>query len=116
MGFLGGPLVRHASIRYRTAHPFRVFPCPSRFRGLLISRSQKYVSNVCLYSSWNVVRCFIFDHLYIGGMDPRCKICIFMGKTDPEAPKHKQQVLILGYCLISNRNVACHKKMRLSFL
>lgn len=43
-------------------------------------------------------------------MDPRCKICIFMGKTDPEAPKHKQQVLILGYCLISNRNVACQKK------
>ena len=43
-------------------------------------------------------------------MDPRCKICIFMGKTDPEAPKHKQQVLILSYCLIANRNVACHKK------
>ena len=26
-------------------------------------------------------------------MDPRCKICIFMGKTDPDAPKHKQQVM-----------------------
>ena len=25
-------------------------------------------------------------------MDPRCKICIFMGKTDPDSPKHKQQV------------------------
>lgn len=30
-----------------------------------------------------------------GGMDPRCKICIFMGKTDPNADKHKQQAMIL---------------------
>lgn len=30
-----------------------------------------------------------------GGMDPRCKILIFMGKTDPEAPRHKQQSMIL---------------------
>ena len=30
-------------------------------------------------------------------MDPRCQICIFMGKTDPEAPKHKQQVMIDFY-------------------
>ena len=31
-------------------------------------------------------------HGAIGGMDPRCEICIFMGKTDLNAPKHKQQV------------------------
>ena len=30
-----------------------------------------------------------------GAGDPRCKILIFMGKTDPEAPKHKQQSMIL---------------------
>lgn len=30
-----------------------------------------------------------------GACDPRCKICIFMGKTDPQAPKHKQQSMIL---------------------
>jgi acyl-CoA dehydrogenase len=30
-----------------------------------------------------------------GGGDPRCKIAIFMGKTDPSAPKHKQQSMIL---------------------
>ena len=30
-----------------------------------------------------------------GAGDPRCKIAIFMGKTDPEAPKHKQQSMIL---------------------
>ncbi|KAM4052325.1 acyl-CoA dehydrogenase family member 10 isoform 1-T2 [Anomaloglossus baeobatrachus] len=30
-----------------------------------------------------------------GALDPRCKICIFMGKTDPEAPRHKQQTMIL---------------------
>jgi acyl-CoA dehydrogenase len=30
-----------------------------------------------------------------GGMDPRCKIFIFMGKTDPDGPRHKQQSMIL---------------------
>src|SRR4029077_6004654 len=30
-----------------------------------------------------------------GAGDPRCKIFIFMGKTDPSAPKHKQQSMIL---------------------
>ena len=30
-----------------------------------------------------------------GAMDPRCKICIFMGKTDPSALKHQQQSMIL---------------------
>jgi len=27
--------------------------------------------------------------------DPRCKVIIFMGKTDPKAPKHKQQSMIV---------------------
>jgi acyl-CoA dehydrogenase len=43
------------------------------------------------------------DHYIINGRkwwssgagDPRCKIAIFMGKTDPTAPKHKQQSMIL---------------------
>ena len=43
------------------------------------------------------------DHYVINGRkwwssgagDPRCKIAIFMGKTDPGAPKHKQQSMIL---------------------
>ncbi|MGY6645176.1 MAG: acyl-CoA dehydrogenase [Salinarimonas sp.] len=30
-----------------------------------------------------------------GAMDPRCKIAILMGKTDPDAEKHKQQSMIL---------------------
>jgi len=30
-----------------------------------------------------------------GAGDPRCKIAIFMGKTDPTAAKHKQQSMIL---------------------
>ncbi|HEV2603922.1 MAG TPA: acyl-CoA dehydrogenase [Microvirga sp.] len=30
-----------------------------------------------------------------GAMDPRCKIAIVMGKTDPSAPKHQQQSMIL---------------------
>jgi acyl-CoA dehydrogenase len=30
-----------------------------------------------------------------GAGDPRCKICIFMGKSDPDGPAHKQQSMIL---------------------
>jgi acyl-CoA dehydrogenase len=30
-----------------------------------------------------------------GAGDPRCKICIFMGKSDPKAERHKQQSMIL---------------------
>jgi acyl-CoA dehydrogenase len=30
-----------------------------------------------------------------GAGDPRCKIIIFMGKTDPEAPRHEQQSMVL---------------------
>ncbi|HEY2977852.1 MAG TPA: acyl-CoA dehydrogenase family protein [Burkholderiaceae bacterium] len=30
-----------------------------------------------------------------GGGDPRCKVMIFMGKTDPSAPRHSQQSMIL---------------------
>jgi acyl-CoA dehydrogenase len=43
------------------------------------------------------------DHYVINGRkwwssgagDPRCKIAIFMGKTDPKAPTHKQQSMIV---------------------
>src|SRR5215213_7521211 len=30
-----------------------------------------------------------------GAGDPRCRISIFMGKTDPDAPRHEQQSMIL---------------------
>ena len=30
-----------------------------------------------------------------GAGDPRCKVCIFMGKTDPTAPQHKQQSMLV---------------------
>jgi acyl-CoA dehydrogenase len=30
-----------------------------------------------------------------GAGDPRCKLCIFMGKTSPSAPPHQQQSMIL---------------------
>src|SRR6266567_3351327 len=30
-----------------------------------------------------------------GAGDPRCEIAIFMGKTDPSAPRHKQQSMLL---------------------
>ena len=43
------------------------------------------------------------DHYLINGRkwwssgagDPRCKVAIFMGKSDPAAPKHKQQSMIV---------------------
>jgi acyl-CoA dehydrogenase len=31
-----------------------------------------------------------------GAGDPRCAVAVFMGKTDPTAPKHKQQSMILA--------------------
>jgi acyl-CoA dehydrogenase len=30
-----------------------------------------------------------------GAGDPRCKVAIFLGKTDPEAPTHRQQSMVL---------------------
>ena len=30
-----------------------------------------------------------------GAMDPRTKICVFMGKNDPSAARHKQQSMVL---------------------
>jgi len=34
-------------------------------------------------------------HWTSGAMDPRCRVLIVMGKTDPRAPKHKAQSMIL---------------------
>ncbi|HXF27207.1 MAG TPA: acyl-CoA dehydrogenase family protein [Bryobacteraceae bacterium] len=31
-----------------------------------------------------------------GAGDPRCRLCIFMGKTDPGAERHKQQSMVLA--------------------
>ena len=39
---------------------------------------------------WRATRCYSS-----GAPDPRCKIFIVMGKSDPEAPKHSQQSMIL---------------------
>jgi acyl-CoA dehydrogenase len=30
-----------------------------------------------------------------GAMDPRCELFIFMGKTDPDGPRHQQQSMVL---------------------
>ena len=30
-----------------------------------------------------------------GAMDPRCRLLVVMGKTDPEAPSHRQQTMVL---------------------
>ncbi|XP_068937520.1 acyl-CoA dehydrogenase family member 10 isoform X2 [Petaurus breviceps papuanus] len=30
-----------------------------------------------------------------GILDPRCQLCVFMGKTDPNAPRHQQQSILL---------------------
>lgn len=34
-------------------------------------------------------------HWISGACDPRCKFTVFLGKTDPSAPKHQQQSMIL---------------------
>ena len=56
------------------------------YLGLDFDLFQKCDINIFVY----LLICFLIT----GGMDPRCKICIFMGKTDPDAPKHKQQVMV----------------------
>ncbi|XP_055002585.1 acyl-CoA dehydrogenase family member 10 [Sorex araneus] len=30
-----------------------------------------------------------------GILDPRCELCVFMGKTNPQAPRHRQQTVLL---------------------
>ena len=35
------------------------------------------------------------DCICTGAMDPRCKLCIFMGKTNPGGPVHRQQSMIV---------------------
>ncbi|HEY4067582.1 MAG TPA: acyl-CoA dehydrogenase family protein, partial [Burkholderiaceae bacterium] len=61
-----------------------------------------------------------------GAGDPRCKIYIFMGKTDPEAPRHAQQSMILvpagtkGVSILRHLNVfgyddAPHGHMEIDF-
>jgi acyl-CoA dehydrogenase len=43
-----------------------------------------------------------------GAIDRRCKILIFMGKTDPEAPRHAQQSMILVPIDAQGVNVVRH--------
>ena len=43
--------------------------------------------------------CTVTKYVHVGAMDPRCRICIFMGKTDQQAPKHLQQVHIVRIIL-----------------
>jgi alkylation response protein AidB-like acyl-CoA dehydrogenase len=40
-----------------------------------------------------VVRCCVC--VLSGALHPRCKLCIFMGKTDTSAAKHRQQSMII---------------------
>lgn len=40
-------------------------------------------------------RMHLSSSLLAGILDPRCKLCVFMGKTDPQAPRHQQQSMVL---------------------
>ena len=44
-----------------------------------------------------------------GAGDPRCRIAIFMGKTDPSAPRHKQQSMVL--VPMDTPGVTVHRKL-----
>ncbi|XP_053391516.1 acyl-CoA dehydrogenase family member 10-like, partial [Mercenaria mercenaria] len=39
--------------------------------------------------------CFFVEMVTSGALHPKCKICVFMGKTDPKASTHQQQSMIL---------------------
>lgn len=38
---------------------------------------------------------FFVALIILGAMDPRCRLCIFMGKTNPSALRYQQQSMIL---------------------
>ena len=58
---------------------------------------------VCMETSQLSVYCYECDEFVINGrkwwtsgaMDPRTKVCIFMGKTDTSAARHRQQSMVL---------------------
>ncbi len=54
----------------------------TNIRASIVRNGDEYVINGCKW--WSS-----------GAGDPRCKISIFMGKTDPSAARHKQQSMIL---------------------
>ncbi len=55
----------------------------TNIRATIVRQGDDYVLNGCKW--WTS-----------GAGDPRCKICIFMGKTDPNAPPYQQQSMILA--------------------
>ena len=62
------------------------------FRRLLVIYKVKYIGkNVFLENQANF---HLHFNMVLGAMDPRCALCIFMGKTNPSAPKHLQQVIL----------------------
>ena len=58
---------------------------------LLLSRAKARLG-LCRVSTYRSVQ---ICGATSGAGDPRCKIYIFMGKTDPDAPRHSQQSMIL---------------------
>jgi acyl-CoA dehydrogenase len=54
----------------------------TNIRSSIVRDGDEYVINGC---KWFIS----------GAGDPRCRIAIFMGKTDPTAPRHQQQSMIL---------------------
>ena len=49
-----------------------------------------HCTSKCIFSKVQVC-----ENCFPGACDPRCQLCIFMGKTDPSAAKHRQQSMIL---------------------
>ena len=65
---------------------------------------------LCALSNVNIdLNSLLDDSFILGAMDPRCKICIFMGKTDFDAARHKQQVR-------SQKMLLCESEGRKTFL
>lgn len=59
-----------------------------------------YTRNAHIYTHWytgvkRVLRPTQYRQMPSGAMDPRCKVSIFMGKTDTSAPIHAQQSMII---------------------
>ena len=57
--------------------------------------SKPYTGLYVLLLWSDVIKNYIESVFTSGAMGPRCKLCIFMGKTNTSGPMHQQQSMIL---------------------
>lgn len=100
-----GPALRHLHLHGQGSVAFEILSQESQTKqdvAIFWCRSftghpQAAVHDPCVNCCRQGVHYVLNGHKWwaSGAMDPRCALCIFMGKTDPSAATHKQQSMIL---------------------